>query len=248
MKKAIWFSLGMVFLCTGCILTGCIPPKIIHHPAPDLKVDFTPFENSGCPLNESGYTGLCQEDSVLYALECDRLSAVPDEFGGLSPAYPMAICTYVPYGRDDVAEPWNTPASEYFYNVGGPMPMLVRYVIFVDGEFRLIKNPDEFRAVFAPVDSPNEALSFGLALADVYTMYDLKFNLRYRYEVRTLEDTYVETTGDGYMVHVFDYQFFGCGPHYYYAVDLNVTPDGRVGEISRTKIFRNPMFDGLCQD
>jgi hypothetical protein len=58
----------------------------------------------------------------------------------------------------------------------------------------------------------------------------------------------VETTGDGYIVHVFDYQFFGCGPHYYYAVDLNVTPDGRVGEISRTPIFRDPRLDGLCQD
>jgi hypothetical protein len=243
MKKATWLSLVITFL-----LSGCIPPKIVNHPAPDLKVDFTPFENAGCPLNDSGYTHICEEGSVLYNLECDRLSSVPDEFGGLSPAYPMAICTYVPYGRDDVAEPWNTPASEYFYNVGGPMPMLVRYVIFVNGEFQLIKNPDEFRAVFAPVDSPDEALSFALALADVYAEFDMVFLPGYRYEVKTLEETYVETTGDGYLVHGFDYQFFGCGPHYYYAVDIMVTPDGRVQENSRTKIYRNPLFDGLCQD
>jgi hypothetical protein len=243
MKKTLWFSLGMVFM-----LSGCIPPKIVNHPAPDLKVDFTPFEDAGCPLNDSGYTRICEEGSVLYNLECDRLSAISDEFGALSPAYPMAICTYVPYGRPDVAEPWNTPASEYFYNVGGPMPMLVRYVIFVNSEFKLIKNADEFRAIFAPVDSEEEALSFALALADVYTMYNQVFNIRYRYEVRTLDDTYVESTDDGYIVHVFDYQFYGCGPHYYYAVDLNVTSDGRVDEISRTKIYRNPMLDGLCQD
>jgi len=243
MKKAIWFSLGMVFL-----LSGCIPPKIVNHPAPDLKVDFSSFEDAGCPLDEYGYNRYCEEGSVLYTLGCDRLAEVPAEFGGLSPAYPMAICTYVPMWRPDVADPHNTPASEYFYNVGGPMPMLVRYVIFVDSEFRLIKNADEFRAVFGPVESPDEALSFSLALADVFPLYDLKFNLKYRYEVRILEETYVETTGDGYIVHVFDYQFFGCGPHYYYAVDLNVTPDGRVGEISRTPIFRDPRLDGLCQD
>ena len=243
MKKAIWFSLGMVFL-----LSGCIPPKIVNHPAPDLKVDFSSFEDAGCPLDEYGYNRYCEEGSVLYTLGCDRLAEVLAEFGGLNPAYPMAICTYVPYWRDDVVEPWNTPSSEYFYNVGGPMPMLVRYVIFVDGEFRLIKNADEFRAVFGPVESPDEALSFSLALADVFPLYDLKFNLKYRYEVRILEETYVETTGDGYLVHVFDYQFFGCGPHYYYVVDLNVTPDGRVGEISRTPIFRDPRLDGLCQD
>jgi len=243
MKKAIWFSLVMVFL-----LSGCIPPKIIHHPAPDLKVDFTPFEDAGCPLDEYGYTRMCEEGSVLYNLECDRLSAVPDQFGGLSPAYPMAICTYTPIWRSGVTDPFNTPASEYFYNVGGPTPMLVRYVIFVDGNFQIIKNADEFRAVFAPVDSPDEALSFSIALADVFTFYDLKFNLKYRYEVRTLEDTYVETTGEGYIVHAFDYQFFGCGPHYYYAVTLSVTSDGRVTELNRTPVFRDPATDGLCQD
>jgi len=243
MKKAIWFYLGMVFL-----LSGCIPPQIVYHPVPDLKVDFTPFENVGCPLNDTGYSRICEEDSVLYTLGCDRIAEAPDQFGGLSPAYPIAICTYVPMLRPGVADPHNTPASEYFYNVGGPMPMLVRYVIIVDSEFRLVKNADEFRAVFGPVESPDEALSFSLALADVFPLYDLKFNLKYRYEVRILEETYVETIGDGYIVHVFDYQFFGCGPHYYYAVDLNVTPDGRVGEISRTPIFRDPRLDGLCQD
>ena len=248
MKKLLWFSCGMAFLLSGCILTGCIPPKIINHPAPDLTVDFTPFEDAGCPLDEYGYNRHCEEGSVLYNLGCDRLAEVPAGFGGLSPAYPMAICTYVPYWRTGIADPYNTLESEYFYNVGGPLPMLVRYVIFVDGEFRLVKNPDEFRVVFAPIDSPDEALSFGIALADVYTVYDIKYELKYRYEVRTIEDTYVENRGDGYFVHVFDYQFFGCGPHYYYAVDLNVTPDGRVDEISRTKIYRNPTYDDLCQD
>jgi hypothetical protein len=243
MKKAFWFSLVIIFL-----LPGCIPPRIVNHPAPDLKVDFTPFEDAGCPLDEYGHNRLCSKDSVLYTLGCDRIQAAPDLMGGLAPAYPMAVCAYMPYYRPDVADPHNIPQSEYFFNIGGPMPELVRYVIFKDGSFQLIKNPDEFRSVFAPVDSPDEALGFALALADVYAQYDLKFALKYRYEVRTLEDTYVETTGDGYTVHAFDYQFFGCGPHYYYAVDLNITPDGQVGEIRRIPIYRDPKLDGLCQD
>ncbi|HEX7541246.1 MAG TPA: hypothetical protein VF352_03870, partial [Anaerolineales bacterium] len=137
MKKVFWFSLGMVFL-----LSGCIPPKIVNHSAPDLKTEFTPFANAGCPLNDSGYTRICEEGSVLYTLGCDRIAETPDQFGGLSPAYPIATCTYIPMWRPDVADPHNIPVSEYFYNVGGPVPMLVRYVIFVDGEFRLIKNAD----------------------------------------------------------------------------------------------------------
>jgi hypothetical protein len=128
------------------------------------------------------------------------------------------------------------------------MPELVRYVIFKDGNFHLIKNPDEFRAMFAPVDSADEALSFTLALTDVYAQYDQKFNRKYRYTVETLEDTHVDKTSDGYIVHASDYQFFGCGPHYYYAVDVMVSPDGKVQEILRTKIYRDPALDDLCQD
>ena len=248
MKKVLWFSLALMFLLPGCLITSIIPPKLIHHEAPDLNVDFTPFENAGCPLDEYGYNRFCEEDSVLYNMECDRLLPVPDELGGLTPSYPMAICRYEPIWRTGVTDPYHTPDTEYFFDVGGPTPMLVRYVIYVNGEFQLIKNQDAFRAVFAPVDSPEEALSFALAFKDVYTMYNLEYSLKYRYEVRTLEESYVETTSDGYIVHAFDYQFFGCGPHYYYAVDLNVTPDGRVDEISRTKIYRAPGLDGLCQD
>jgi hypothetical protein len=241
MKHLRWFCLAAL------LLAGC-GPKIVNHPKPELKVDFTPFEDAGCPLSDDGYYRFCDENGTLYALGCNEIDEVPELMGGLAPAYPMAICRYIPYYRTDVVDKYNIPESEYFFNVGGPLPELIRYVIFKDGGFQLIKNPDEFRAVFAPVDSPEEALSFALALADVYAQYDMQFNIRYRYEVKSLEDTFVETTGDGYIVHVFDYQFFGCGPHYYYAVEIMVTPDGRVQENSRTKIYRDPLFDGLCQD
>jgi hypothetical protein len=242
MKYASWSWLAVMGLLAGCVI-----PKIINHPKPELKVDFSPFEDVGCLADEYG-TRLCEPDSALYALGCDRIDKPPDLMGGLAPDYPMAVCIYMPYYRPDVVDPFKIPQSEYFYNIGGPMPELVRYVIFKDGNFLLIKNSDEFRAVFAPVDNASEALSIALVMMDVYPQYDLKFDIRYRYEVETLEDTFVETTGDGYMVHAFDYQFFGCGPHYYYAVELMVTTDGRVQENSRTKIYRDPLKDGLCQD
>jgi len=241
MKTIRWFCL-VAFLLAGC------GPKIVNHQKPDLKVDFSQFTNAGCPLDEYGYNRICEKNSALYALGCDRIDEVPDLMGGLMPAYPMAVCNYMPYYRTDVANPFDVPQSEYFFNVGGPMPDLIRYVIFKDGNFQLIKNPDEFRAFFAPVDSPEEALSFALALTNVYAQYDLKFDMKYRYEVKALEDTFVETTGDGFIIHAFDYQFFGCGPHYYYAVEIMVTPDGKVQENSRNRIYRDPALDDLCQD
>lgn len=210
-------------------------------------MEFSPFENVGCPLAEHGYARICGEESELYALGCDRLYEAPDMMGGLTPAYPMAVCHYMPYYRPDVADWSRIPQSEYFFNVGGPMPELVRYLVFKDGNFQLIKNPEEFRAAFAPVESADEALGFTLALDSLYAEYDQKADKNNFYEVETLEDTHVEVTG-GYLVHVFDYQFFGCGPHYYYAVEKAVKRDGAIQEESRTKIFRDPRLDDLCQD
>ena len=230
------------------LVVGCTPPTITNHPKPDLTVDFTPFEGAGCPIHEYGYYYFCAEDSELYALGCDRLAPVSDVVGGLDPAYPMAECIYVPMGRPDVEDPYNTPESEYIFNTGGLMPTLVRYVIAVDEEFQLVKNAEEFASIFAPVESPEEALGFAIAVLDVYASYGMTYNPKYKYEVLSLEDTFVETVADGYIVHAFDYQFFGCGPHYYYAVAVKVTFDGQVDAIEWTKIYRDPELDDLCQD
>jgi hypothetical protein len=184
----------------------------------------------------------------LYKLGCDRIAAAPDLMGGLDPAYPIAVCTYIPMWRPEIADPFNTPDSEYFFNVGGPTPMLVRYVIVVDGGYQLIKNADEFRSVFAPVRSAQEALGFALATQDVFASYDQKVDRKLKYAVDTLEDTYVEATAGGYKVHAFQYDFFGCGPHYTYAVAIKVTSEGLIEELDRQQIFRDPAMDDLCQD
>jgi hypothetical protein len=87
-----------------------------------------------------------------------------------------------------------------------------------------------------------------LTVRNLYASYDLKFNWKYRYEVNLIEDTRVDVVEGGYLVHVFDYAFFGCGPHYYYAVDVKVTTESKVDEVSRAKIYRNPADDGVCVD
>jgi len=230
------------------LAVGCAPPTITNHPKPDLTVDFTPFEDVGCPTNEYGHYYFCGEDSELFTLGCDRLAPVSDMMGGLDPAYPMAVCEYMPMERPDDVDHYDIPESEYIFRTGGLMPTLVRYVIAVDGEFRLIKNVDEFIETFAPVESQEEALSFAIAILNVSARYGLTYEQKYEYEVSSLEDTYVETVPDGYIVHAFDYQIFGCGPHYYYAIPVKVTFDGQVEPLEWTEIYRNPEEDGLCRD
>ena len=237
----------LVFSLILLALAGCSRVEIMNHNKPDLVVDFSPFEDIGCPLDDYGFR-ICQETSPLYALGCDFLKPVPDLFGGLDPLYPIAKCVYRPMIHPELVDPYSTPDSEFFYNSGGPLQDLVRYVIYRDGEFLLIRNPDEFRETFAPVESANEALSFTLAFYNYSVYFGLQKESGIKYYVDSIEDTHVENTTDGFTVNVFYYQFFGCGPHYTYALEMDVSKDGMVDEISRQKIFSDPSKDDLCQD
>jgi hypothetical protein len=200
----------------------------------------------GCPLNESGLR-YCEEDSPLTALGCDRIQAPSDLLGGLEPALPIAQCLVEPFRHPD--QPDSTDAEgEYIYRTGGLMPVYVRYVIIQDGQFRLIKSEEQFGEVFAPVESENEALSYALALRNMSAYYGIELNPEYEYFVDELEDTYVERSPDGYLVHLYFYQFFGCGPHLTYAIDLRITDQGMIEEMNREAVYKDPSEDTLCVD
>jgi hypothetical protein len=152
-------------------------------------------------------------------------------------------------GRDPTeGRPIVNPGDESFFVVGGERQALVRYVILRDGQFELIEAEEEFRSIFAPVGSPNEALSYALAVRNLSAYYDLAPESRLEYFVEEIQDTHVEPTEDGYIVHLFDYDLFGCGPHLTYAVEVWVSTQGDVAEIRREQIFHDPKQDNLCVD
>ena len=137
---------------------------------------------------------------------------------------------------------------KYFFNIGGSLPTYVRYVIFRDNQFELVETEDDFRSIFAPIGGPQEALSYVLAVRDLSAYYGLTRDSRFQYFVDEIEDTHVEETADGYLVHLFSYEVFGCGPHLTYEVDVRVTTQGDVREINRRPVFKDPSEDNLCVD
>jgi hypothetical protein len=142
-----------------------------------------------------------------------------------------------------------TPAKgEYFYRDGGLYPVYIRYVLIRDGGFQLVKNEEEFRAIYAPIESPDEALSYALAMRNLSAYYGLEYNREYEYFVDEIEDTHVETVADGYSVHLYHYQLFGCGPHNTYAIELLVDPQGTITQVAQEAVFKDPSEDGLCVD
>ena len=255
MKRLLIISVGTLLVTVGCqFITEWInsqrlgpAPQFINHPRPELAVDFSAFEKAGCPENEYGNRS-CEPDSPPGKLGCTSIQEPASLFGGLEPAYPLAICYVEPLANREGAEPDFPEEGTYFYADGGLFPRYVRYVIYKDGNFELIQNENEFKAIYAPVDSAEEALSFALAVRRVSAYYDLQPDPNLKYEGKSVEDTHVEVTDQGYQVQVYFYQVFGCGPHYTYDVDLLVTNDGDVEELSNEPIFRNPDEDNLCVD
>jgi hypothetical protein len=242
------------FLCsvTGLVLlAACQPwPNSVNHPKPDLSIGFSFFTDAGCPPSEYGFHN-CTGDSPLAALGCDAIREPSNLLGGLSPSYPLAICEVHPYSN--TAEPGKANAEmiakgEYFYNAGGIEPVYIRYLIYKDNEFQLIKDENELRKVFLPIETSEEALSYVLAVKNLSAYYGLTRNPKYEYKVDVLEDTHIDMITNGYALYLFYYEAFGCGPHWTYAVETHITIDGTINEVSRKPIFKDPSEDELCID
>jgi hypothetical protein len=182
------------------------------------------------------------------ALGCDEMQAPSSLIGGLQPAYPIAICQVHP-GPDQTREMQaEIEQGLYFYYTGGLFGSFIRYIIVQDGAFRLIRSEDEFREIYAPIETPEEALSYVLAVENLSAYYGLAYTSGYKYEVDTVEDSYVTSEGNGFRLHLYDYQLAGCGPHWTSEVEMQVTLEGIVQELGRKPIFRDPNQDELCID
>lgn len=245
--KTLAFTALLILASLSCQLTSSVSLQVINHPQPELPpIDLAPFEAAGCTFNEYGI-GECPPDSPLVTQGCDKLR-VPDELlGGLDPAYPLALCLYYPTQHQGAiqGDPFNEPN---FYNDGCMMPVYVRYAIFRDGDFEILRTLDELSAAFAPIESPDEALSFSLAATGLEARFDQQRQLGYRYFVDQLEDTNVRQVDDGYQINLYDHQVCGCGPHTTSIVTLQVSPDGNIQTVSEQPAYENPEEDGLCVD
>jgi hypothetical protein len=246
MKVATIFLLVCLFL-GACTLGGS--PKIINHEKPDMQVDYSPFNGVGCISTSYGWYK-CGKQSLLYELGC--LHIAKDELlGGFTPLYPIARCGYFfneVDGTEAIDSSIDLSVECFSYTVTIDGTSCGRFVIFKDGNYLLVKNFDKLRALFAPVDSPQEALSFALATSNYSAQYGQTKNSKYVYSVSEVEDTFVETIADGYLVHLFYTPSVGCGPFNTEAVEVKVTFDGYIQEMNRYPIYRDPSNDDLCAD
>jgi hypothetical protein len=234
-------------------------PTFVNHPQPSLPenpaLEFAVFQDAGCPENQYGFHR-CGKDSLLRALGCEEIATPPEFAALLQPSYPLAQCMNSASGGSDSAEfDWvgvsgYTYSSDgpFFFRDGGLASVFVRYVVFVEGRFELIETEDEFRSIFAPIETPEEALGYAVTATGLWTSFGQTPTSFYVYYAGEIEDTHVDVVADGYLVHLFHIEVFGCGPHWTHAIDFVVTPDGHITQVRKEPVYRHPAQDGICVD
>jgi len=197
--------------------------SVIEHPRPSPAANTQGFSDVGCEGQLSAAS--CAE---LIALGCDVIWPTY-QFGGLKPAQAVMSCIH-----EDVK-----PANKEYFTQGMCLDRSYHsYVIFQNGKYQLAKEA-EFRSVFAPIESADEALSYALAVTEFFPDYDVEISPYNVYLVETIEETHVEEMPAGYLVHLFDSDHrCGCALHPIYAVDVLVTRDGQIQQANRQEIYQ----------
>lgn len=239
-KLFLWLAMAGALLAPACQLFQPDLPEVNNHPQPELSASSKAFDASGC--REQYGRWICAPESALGQLGCEQIRPPGEVLSGLQPDFPLQVCI----AQHDASEP--LAEGEFIYRDGCLRADYVRYVILEDGQMRLLKSLADLQQVYAPVETEDEALSYALAASGLGVRYGITPQPGLRYFVDQLEDTYVETVPQGFRVHLFDYKLCGCGPHPTYAVDVLVSQDGQVQELSREKIYEDPAEDKLCID
>jgi len=219
-----------------------ITPEFIQHeppimPAPDISV----FLNDGCQADDNGYLK-CPPGSPPAALDCTYLRTPDPILGALQPQYPLASCE-LGYDKNPIE------TSDFFiYEEGCLDHRWVQFIIFRGGQYQYLKREADLQGAFAPIESPEEALSYAVAATGLKPRFDLAPSPEYQYEVRQVEETHIERIDDTFTINLFEYKSCGCGPHPLSMVVVSVNRDGRVFTAVPIDLFRNPELDKICGD
>lgn len=188
----------------------------------------------------------CKDDPKVRAAGCDSIVPPPQEWGALKPSAAVGICQK--FKGDSAVR-----------IVGCAHPIKQWYLVLLPQvskqEIKVVKNKEEFRAYYAPIESGEEAISYIVALTNSFPL----FNFPKKYFVYTPEETGVYTEKnpkptetvqkkDGFEVRLFENKKCGCHLPELTEVNYFVTTDGNISELKRKTIWRADGRGQICVD
>jgi hypothetical protein len=242
---------------SGCSLTslnifqpqptpaGTVRPKFINHAAPSQRMDLKPFTDAGCKPDPEGHLR-CPTIAPFDQMGCDEIIEAPPLFGALTPAVPIMQCMIEPSDPN-----FKMAENTFLYSTGCTQTTTyMRYIVYQNGKFRLIKMSSELKSVYEPIDTPDEALAYAMARTGYQAYFGLK-DSNMRYLVNQIEDTTAVPGGEGFLVNLFSFEPCGCAPHVMSKVVVEVSLRGVGGGIkilSTTPLWEDPTQDNVCND
>lgn len=177
------------------------------------------------------------------AAVCQDVKPPDPLWGGLTPAIPMAECE-VSLGIRNAS----TIEPPFLYITGCILPIYHFLIAKIDGAYVNIDSQERLQAIFAPIDSADEALSYALLSTGYKAKYGQSVDAKLEYFVSTIEDTNTKKTSNGWVVHLFKYQLYGCGGHFLSAVDVTVSTSGAISVSDLLHLSEDPETRMMCVD
>jgi len=229
-------------------------PKLINHPAPNLQVDLAAFlAASDCQLQANQLQGCTQ---LKKQMGCEQILLPNPLWGAMTPNYPIVGClvfNYQPTAKITrsqlIKQLKQLETQGYFLRTSDKTTQYIRYIILKGGTFQLIKNTDELRQTFAPIETPTEALSYALLATPFQAYYQQTLKPTYRYYTDIIEDTHVTPNHNGffnYQILLYTQRHASCGSRPISTIPVSVRTNGLISYPSQQLAYADPAEDALC--
>jgi hypothetical protein len=169
----------------------------------------------------------------------------PSEYVALlEPTSKFVICSYFPHLANTVDE----PDPKGLWDSGCKAISKQRFLVFNNGDYLLIRDIEDLKYNFSPVDSTEKALGYALAATGFSAEFNFEQLKNYRILVDNLQATSVNLIDGGYEMILYNKPMCGQGPHTTYMNTVKVTTTGDVQILESIPAFENPEEDNLIVD
>ncbi|TLM98169.1 hypothetical protein FDZ73_23890 [bacterium] len=214
-------------------------PRFIDTPSLSTQPDISQaLTRAKCTQDSSSIQ--CSPESPLADFNCEYLLAPASDYPGLDRSMQvLAICLYSPLDE-------NEDRSSYLYRTGCAFRRNAGLILDEDGQYRMIKSPDQVKEILLPIDSPEKALSYLQMNTGLSATFNFEADKMLLYFMDPIQGTHIEEIGGIYTINLFQYVSCLCEPWVDSQVVLTVD---RTGEITWKSALPISMTIGFsCAD
>jgi hypothetical protein len=206
-------------------------PEFISYPTPQPPASSDELlAGAGCQVDEYGIAA-CPADSPLSRFGCDFIYRLDGIDSGIDPQNPLvAECGIM-------TEEWEADRAGGVVLSGCAFKTAMHYIFKVGDETVLVSSKDELRDLFAPIDSPAEALSYALLATGLEAIYSVSYEPAFMYFQESIEGTHVTETDGGFRINLFNFAACGCEPWINTQILIQVDRNGQVTWLDAVPVF-----------